>query len=134
MPIRAIYEWGLRWSLRHQTMTLIFTVLTFFASIWLYIVIPKGFVPTQDTGLIAGTTDAAPDISFENMSILQQQIANIIAQDPDVISVISFVGVGDENPTINSGRLYIDIGTPDHRQSSAAEIMRRLSAAVAQVA
>ena len=130
--VRAIYEWGLRWSLRHQSITLIFTVLTFFASVWLYILIPKGFVPTQDTGLIAGTTDAAPDISFENMSILQQRIANIVAQDPDVISVISFVGVGDENPTINSGRLYIDIGTPDHRQSSAAQIMRRLSAAVAQ--
>ena len=73
--VRNIYEWGLRWSLRHQTITLTFTVLTFFASVWLYIIIPKGFVPIQDTGLIAGTTDAAPDVSFENMSILQQRIA-----------------------------------------------------------
>ena len=131
--MRGVYEWGLRWSLRHQAITLIFTVLTFFASIWLYIDIPKGFVPTQDTGLIAGTTDAAPDVSFENMSILQQRIATIVAKDPDVLSVISFVGVGDENSTINSGRLYIDIGTPDRRQASAAKIMRRLNAAVAQV-
>ncbi len=131
--MRAIYEWGLRWSLRNQIITLIFTVLTFFASIWFYIAIPKGFMPTQDTGLIAATTDAAPDVSFENMSILQQRIATLVAKDPDVLSVISFVGVGDENSTINSGRLYIDIGTPDGRQASAAQIMRRLNAAVADV-
>ncbi len=131
--MRGVYEWGLRWSLRHQAITLIFTILTFFASVWLYIVIPKGFVPIQDTGLLAGTTDAAPDISFESMSALQQRIAAIVARDPDVLSVSSFVGVSDENPTINSGRLYIDIGTPDHRQTSAADIMARLSAAVADV-
>ncbi len=128
-----VYEWGLRWSLRHQMITLIFTVLTFFASVWLYVVIPKGFVPIQDTGLLAGTTDAAPDISFESMSALQQRIADIIARDPDVRSVSSFVGVSDENPTINSGRLYIDIGTPDRRRASAAEVMARLNAAVADV-
>ena len=89
---------------------------TFVASIWLYVVIPKGFVPEQDTGLIAGVTDAAQDISFESMSALQQRVADIIASDPDVINVVSFIGVGDENPTINSGRLYIDIGTPDRRR------------------
>jgi multidrug efflux pump subunit AcrB len=117
----------------HQNITLIFTVLTFFASVWLYIVIPKGFVPLQDTGLLAGVTDAAPDISFESMSALQQRIVSIIARDPDVMSVSSFVGVSDENPTINSGRLYVDIGAPDRRQDSAAEIMRRLNAAVADL-
>jgi multidrug efflux pump subunit AcrB len=131
--MRAVYEWGLRWSFRHQKLTLAVTVLTFFASVWLYIVIPKGFVPVQDTGLLAGTTDAAPDISFDNMSILQQRIAQIVAKDPDVISVTSFVGIGSENPTINSGRLYIDIGPPDRREKSAAEIIRRINAAVAQV-
>ena len=91
-------------------LTLILTVLTFAASIWLYVIVPKGFVPEQDTGLIGGVTDAAQDISFENMSILQQRIADIISHDPDVISVTSYVGVGSDNPTINSGRLYIDIG------------------------
>jgi multidrug efflux pump len=131
--MRRVYEWGLRWSLRHRGITLGFTVLTFFASIWLYVVIPKGFVPIQDTGLIAGTTDAAPDISFESMSALQQQVAAIIARDPDVLSVTSFVGVSDENPTINSGRLFIDVGTPDRRHASTAEIIRRLNAAVAGV-
>jgi len=131
--MRKVYEWGLRWSLRHQAITLSFTVLTCFANVWLYTAIPKGFVPLQDTGLLAGTTDAAPDISFEHMSLLQERVAEVIARDPDVVSVTSFVGVSDENPTINSGRLYVDVGTPDGRQASAAEIMRRLNTAVAQV-
>jgi multidrug efflux pump len=131
--MRNVYEAGLRWSLRNQRITLVFTILTFFASIWLYIIVPKGFVPEQDTGLISGVTDAAQDISFESMTLLQQKVANIIAQDPDVVGVISFVGVGADNPTINSGRLYIDIGTPEKRQASAAEIMRRLKDAVANV-
>ncbi len=90
-------------------------------------------MPEQDTGLIGGVTDAAQDVSFENMSLLQRRIAEIIARDPDVISVSSFVGVGEDNPTVNSGRLYIDIGPPDRRSSSAAEIMERLHDAVAEV-
>jgi len=90
-------------------------------------------VPVQDTGLIGGVTDAAQDVSFENMSILQQRVAQIISQDPDVISVTSFVGVGDDNPTVNSGRLYIDVGSPDRRSASAEEIMKRLHGAVAGV-
>jgi hydrophobe/amphiphile efflux-1 (HAE1) family protein len=129
--MRGLYEAGLRWTLQHQTMMLVVTILTFFASIWLYMVIPKGFVPEQDTGLIAGVTDAAQDISFDGMSALQQKVADIVAKDPDVIGVTSFVGVDTENPTLNSGRLYIDIGSPDRRRASAAQIMDRLGAAVA---
>ena len=124
--MRTVYEDGLRWTLRHQTMMLVITILTFFASIWLYTAIPKGFVPEQDTGLIAGVTDASQDISFDSMSALQQKVADIIAKDPDVVSVTSFVGVDTENTTLNSGRLYIDIGSPDRRHASAAEIMERL--------
>jgi len=131
--MRGVYEAGLRWTLRHQTMMLVITVLTFFASIWLYMVIPKGFVPEQDTGLIAGVTDAAQDISFDAMSALQQKVADVIAKDPDVISVTSFVGVDTENTTLNSGRLYIDIGSPDRRRVSVGEIMDRLRSAVAEV-
>ena len=128
-----MYEAGLRWSLRHQRLTLGFTVLTFAASIFLYVIIPKGFVPAQDTGLLIGVTEAAQDVSFEAMTALQQKIAGVISEDPDVAGVISFVGVGADNPTINSGRLYIDIGTPEHRHASAAEIMRRLRDAAAEV-
>ncbi len=128
-----IYEAGLRWTLRRQTLMLIFTAVTFVASIWLYVVIPKGFVPAQDTGLISGVTDAAQDISFESMSALQRKVADIIQKDPDVVNVVSLIGVGDENATLNSGRFYIDIGSPDHRRATAAQIMKRLEDAVAGV-
>ena len=128
--MRGLYEDGLRWTLRHQGLMLVITILTFFASIWLYTAIPKGFVPEQDTGLIAGVTDASQDISFDSMSALQQKVAGIIAKDPDVVSVTSFVGVDTENTTLNSGRLYIDIGSPDRRHASVAEIMERLRDAV----
>ena len=131
--MRDVYEAGLIWSLRHRTLTLVLTILTFVASIWLYVLIPKGFVPEQDTGLIGGVTDAAQDVSFENMSLLQRRIAEIIGRDPDVVSVSSFVGIGEDNPTVNSGRLYIDIGPPDRRSASADEIMQRLHQAVAGV-
>jgi multidrug efflux pump len=128
-----VYKAGLNWSLRHQTLMLAFTAMTIVGSVWLYIIIPKGFVPDQDTGLLAGVTDAPQDISFEKMSALQQEVADIVKKDPDVINVISLVGVGTENASINSGRLYIDIGSPDQRRSSAAEIITRLKNAVAEV-
>ena len=131
--MRNVYEAGLVWSLRHRNFTLLLTALTFAVSIWLYVIVPKGFVPEQDTGLIGGVTDAAQDVSFENMSILQQRIADIVSRDPDVISVTSYVGVGNDNPTVNSGRLYIDVGPPDRRNASVAEIMTRLRDAVAGV-
>ena len=126
-----VYEAGLRWTLRRQSLMLAFTAATFIASIWLYIVIPKGFVPMQDTGLISGVTDAAQDISFDAMSALQRQVAEVIQKDPDVVNVVSLIGVGDENATLNSGRLYIDIGSPDRRHATAARIMTRISEAVA---
>ncbi len=128
-----VYEAGLRAALRHQTAILVFTAATFVASVWLYVVIPKGFVPAQDTGLISGVTDTAQDISFDSMSKLQQKVAEVIKKDPDVVSVISMIGVGDENASINSGRFYIDIGPPDRRRASAAQIMKRLSDAAAEV-
>ncbi len=128
-----VYEAGLRLALRHQPAMLVFTAATFVASVWLYVVIPKGFVPTQDTGLIAAVTDAAQDVSFESMSALQQKVADVISKDPDVVGVISFVGVGTENTTLNSGRLYIDIGSPDRRHSNVTEIMNRITSAVAEV-
>jgi multidrug efflux pump len=128
-----IYRGGLNWSLRHQTIMLVFTAATIAASFYLYAVIPKGFVPTQDTGLIVGVTDAPQDISFERMSALQNEIADLVKKDSDVVSVVSLVGVGTENATINSGRLYIDIGSPAQRRTSLSEIMDRLKRSVEQV-
>ena len=88
-------------------------MLTVVATGLLYATIHKGFLPQQDTGLLIGTTDAAQDISFAAMSERQQQVAALISRDPDVVTVDSFVGAGTVNTTLNSGRLYIDIGAPD---------------------
>ncbi|MDB5501621.1 MAG: acriflavine resistance protein [Tardiphaga sp.] len=128
-----LYVRGLDWVLRHRRLTLAFTVLTVIATGLLYATIQKGFLPQQDTGLLIGTTDAAQDISFAAMSERQQQVAAIVSRDPDVVTVDSFVGAGTVNTTLNSGRLYIDIGAPDQRKASASAIMERLQAATAGV-
>src|SRR5262249_51117690 len=106
------YMRSLGWVLRHRGATLVGTLLTLIATIWLYIVIPKGFLPQQDTGLLVGVTEAAQDISFATMAERQRAVADIIARDAAVRTVDSFVGVGTVNPTLNRGRLYIDIGSP----------------------
>jgi multidrug efflux pump len=127
------YVLGLDWVLRHRNLTLAFTVLTIIATGMLYATISKGFLPQQDTGLLVGTTDAAQDISFAAMSERQQQIAALISRDPDVVTVDSFVGAGTANTTLNSGRIYIDIGAPDSRKASVEAVMERLRAATAGV-
>jgi multidrug efflux pump len=128
-----LYVGGLDIVLRHRGLTLAFTVLTVIATGLLYVTIEKGFLPQQDTGLLIGTTDAAQDISFAAMAERQQQVAAIIARDPDVVVVDSFVGAGTVNTTLNSGRIYIDIGAPDGRKASAVAVMERLQAATAGV-
>jgi multidrug efflux pump len=125
----AFYVWGLDFVLRHRVTTLAFTVLTMVATGYLYVAIPKGFLPQQDTGFLVGVTDAAQDISFAAMSERQMQIADVIGRDKAVVALDSFVGVGPVNATLNSGRLYIDIGSPDRRADSAAVVMERLRAA-----
>ncbi|HEV2678563.1 MAG TPA: efflux RND transporter permease subunit, partial [Aliidongia sp.] len=129
----ALYVRGLDWVLRHRIGTLVFTAATIVATGLLYAGIHKGFLPQQDTGLLVGTTDAAEDVSFPAMAALQRRIAEIVARDPDVRSVDSFVGAGPVNATLNSGRLYIDIGAPDQRAASVAVISERLRRAVASV-
>ncbi|HWK44606.1 MAG TPA: efflux RND transporter permease subunit [Stellaceae bacterium] len=131
--LNALHETILGWVMRHQPATLAFTVLTVIATGWLYVAVPKGFLPQQDTGLLVGITDAAQDISFAAMSARQNELAAIIGKDPDVVSVDSFVGAGTVNPTLNSGRLYINIGSPDKRGANAARIIDRLQRAVAPV-
>jgi multidrug efflux pump len=127
------YVAGLDWVLRHRGVTLTFTVLTLVATLVLYATIQKGFLPQQDTGLLVGTTEAAQDISFAAMSERQREVASLIAADPDVVSIDSFVGAGTVNTTLNSGRLYIDIGAPDQRKSTAAAVMERLRRTTAAV-
>ncbi|HZS85177.1 MAG TPA: efflux RND transporter permease subunit [Stellaceae bacterium] len=126
---------ALGWVLRHQRGTLVTTLLTIIATGWLYLFVPKGFLPQQDPGLLVGTTDAAQDISFPAMAERQRAVAAIIAEDPDVIGIDSFVGAGTVNPTLNTGRVYVNIGTRDQRPDAAgaAAVIERLHRAVAGV-
>ena len=127
------YDRSLQWVLRHQALTLGVAGLTLVATIWLYIIIPKGLLPQQDTGLIIGVTDSAQSISFRSMVERQRSIAEIVQRDPDVVNVASFVGAGTVNATVNSGRLYINLKPRDRRQATASQIIDRLRAATDSV-
>ncbi|MEP6668822.1 MAG: multidrug efflux RND transporter permease subunit [Chthoniobacter sp.] len=127
------YEVGLKWVLVHQFFTLMVAVATLVATIFLYIIVPKGLLPQQDTGLILGVTDSAQSISFKAMVQRQRAIAEIVRQDPDVRSVSSFVGAGAVNATVNTGRMNIELKPRDTRSASAAEIITRLRDATKNV-
>ena len=126
------YRRSLDFTFRHQPATLVVAVLTLVATVLLYGGVTKGFLPQQDTGLLIGITDAAPDISFSAMQRRQQALAEVIARDPSVVALDSFVGAGSVNPTLNSGRFYINIGSPD-RGEGVAVVMARLMRAAAGV-
>jgi multidrug efflux pump len=127
------YESGLKWVMKHQPIVLMVAIATLVATVWLYIIIPKGLLPQQDTGLITGVTDSAQSISFEAMVERQHLIADIVAKDPDVVSVSSFVGTGTVNATVNSGKLSIGLKPKDQRKASAQEIIDRLRDATKNV-
>jgi hydrophobe/amphiphile efflux-1 (HAE1) family protein len=129
----AAYERGLDWVLRHQPATLVFTVATLVATIILYVVVPKGFLPQQDTGLIVGVTDAADDISFAAMAEKQLAVAALVRRDPAVVAVSAFVGTGTVNATGNTGRLYINLKPRSERTETADQIIRRLKRTVARL-
>jgi hydrophobe/amphiphile efflux-1 (HAE1) family protein len=127
------YDRCLQWVLRHQKFTLAVAAVTLVATVMLYVFVPKGLLPEQDTGLIIGVTDAAQSISYKAMIGRQHDIADIVQRDPDVASVASFVGAGTVNATVNSGRLYITLKPRDQRAASAQEIVTRLRDATAGV-
>ncbi len=129
----AFYDGGLKWVLKHQPLTLAVAIATLALTLVLYVIIPKGLLPQQDTGIITGVTDAAQSISFSAMSARQQKIVDVVQQDPDVASVSSFVGIGTINPTLNTGRLSINLKPRDQRSSSADEIIARLREKTAAV-
>ncbi|HUJ10330.1 MAG TPA: efflux RND transporter permease subunit, partial [Verrucomicrobiae bacterium] len=106
---------------------------TLVATILLYIIVPKGLLPLQDTGLIVGVTDAAQSISFKAMVERQREVADIVRKDPDVVSVASFVGAGSVNPTVNTGRLYINLKPRDERRANVTAIIGRLRDATKDV-
>ena len=125
---RVIAGYGrtLKWVLKHQTATLLVTAGTLVLTLLLYVVVPKGFFPVQDTGVILGISEAPQDVSFAAMSQRQQQLARAILKDPDVLSLSSFIGVDGTNLTMNSGRIQINLKPRHERTATASEIIRRM--------
>jgi multidrug efflux pump len=135
MVDRAVtaYHLSLEWVLRHERATLAVTFATLVATVWLYVIIPKGFLPIQDTGLITAVTEAGPEVSFVEMQRLQQTIVAAVRADPDVTGAVSVVGVTPMNRTANAGRLAITLKPRDARTSFVTAIIDRLKLAVATV-
>ena len=129
----AAYGRSLKWVLRHQKATLLVAVGTLILTVILYIVVPKGFFPVQDTGAIQGISQAPPSISFVAMAERQQALAQVILRDPAVESLSSFIGVDGTNTTLNSGRILINLKPLAERKVSASEVIRRLQPALAKV-
>jgi len=132
--IIAFYGRTLRWVLRFQTITLLVAVATLVLTVVLYVVIPKGFFPTQDTGIIQGITQASPSISFEAMEQRQQAIAKVLLADPAVQGISSFIGADGTNATLNSGRIQIDLKPLNVRGISATGVIDRLGQKLEKVA
>ncbi|HEV2300329.1 MAG TPA: efflux RND transporter permease subunit, partial [Stellaceae bacterium] len=129
----ARYGRALDVVLDHQPLTLAVAVLTLALSVYLYAIIPKGFFPVQDTGLIQGISVASPSVSFAAMAQRQEALADLILKDPDVVSLSSFIGVDGTNMTLNSGRFLINLKPKDERRASAADIVRRLATETREV-
>ena len=130
--MRRVYGRTLEFVLRHQPATLWLALGTLVATIGLYIVVPKGFLPAQDTGLIVATLDARDDISFGAMSALQQRVAELALGDPDVATVASFLGAGTVNATPNTGHLTIVL-KPQKQRARVETIIERLGREMAVV-
>ena len=120
------YGRKLQWVLKHQPLTLLVAVATLGLTVFLYMVVPKGFFPVQDTGVIQGISEAPQSVSFAAMSQRQQELAKIILADPAVQSLSSYIGVDGDNATLNSGRLLINLKPHGQRDLSAAQVITRL--------
>jgi multidrug efflux pump len=133
----ALVEWygrRLSWVLEHQRLTLYVAAGTLALTAALYVLIPKGFFPDQDTGLIQGVSEAGESISYAAMADRQQALAAAILTDPDVQSLSSFIGVDGNNVTLNSGRFLINLKPRDQRASNVADVIRRLQSETAGIA
>jgi len=133
---QAVIDWygrTLRWVLGWPLATLMMSLATLCLTIALFVLIPKGFFPIQDTGVIQGISEAAQSVSFPEMAAAQQQLTRIILTDPAVDSLSSFIGIDGTNTTLNSGRILINLRPFAARQISASEVVRRLQPALARV-
>ena len=132
--LTAAYDRGLGWVLAHQRITLLVALGTFVLTALLYLVVPKGFFPAQDTGLIQGFSRASQDVSFNEMARRQAALVQVVLQDPAVASVSSTLGVDGTNATLNNGRLQIQLKPFDERDDRASAVIERLNAASKAVA
>jgi len=127
------YGASLRWVMGHQPAVLMITLGTLALTIYLYVIVPKGFFPVEDTGVIQGTSEASETVSFPAMAEEQQQLVDVILKDPAVANVSSFIGVDGTNMTMNSGRIQITLKPVEERNATASEIIRRLQPQLAKV-
>ncbi|MES2825102.1 MAG: multidrug efflux RND transporter permease subunit [Pseudomonadota bacterium] len=134
VAVIAFYGRTLQWVLQRQRLTLLVAGGTLVLTVIMYLLVPKGFFPIQDTGLIQGVSEAPQSISFPAMASRQQELVTRILADPAVANVSSFVGVDGVNTTLNSGRIQINLKPPQERDATAAEVIRRLQPELAQVA
>ena len=129
----AFYGRTLKFVLRYQTITLLIALATLLLTIFLYVIIPKGFFPVQDTGVIQGISQAAQTIGSSAMAGKQQELAKVVLADPAVESLSSFIGVDGTNTTTNSGRMSINLKPLNQRNISASDVIRRLNSKLNQV-
>jgi multidrug efflux pump len=131
--IIAAYGRSIQVVLRYRFTTLLVTIATLVATILLFIVVPKGFFPVQDTGVILGISEAPQTVSFSSMAERQQKLVDVLLQDPAVDNISSFIGVDGTNTTLNSGRIQINLKPLEERTISATEVIRRMQPRLASV-
>jgi multidrug efflux pump len=131
--ITNLYARTLRVVLQNQGITLLLAAATLAVTVFLFIVIPKGFFPVQDTGVILGLSEAPQDVSFASMSERQQRLTKVLLEDPAVASLSSFIGIDGTNTTLNSGRIQINLKPLGERKISASDVIRRLGPKLAAV-
>ncbi len=129
----AFYHRTLLWVMKHQPATLVVTFITIAATLGLYVIAPKGFLPLQDTASITAVTEAGPDVSFAEMQSRQTAVAAVIQVDPDVAGVVSVIGGGSVNPTTNVGRLVMTLKPLGERKDNIVKVMERLKERVATI-
>ncbi len=131
--LTAFYGWTLDVVLRFRRMTLIVAALTLVLTVLMYLAIPKGFLPDQDTGFLTADTVAASDVSFERMKTLQNSVEEVIRKDPDVLGLASVVGTSTTNATLNTAHFALTLKPKNERRASATEIMQRLTTAAREI-
>ena len=129
----SVYDRSLRWVLRYRRTTILFSAVLLLVTAYLFVVIPKGFLPTEDTGMIFGFTEAAQGISFESMKEHQQALAAVVAADPNVESFMSSIGPSGPNVASNSGRIFIRLKPHKERDLSSDEIIQSLRPKISKI-